>query len=273
MDHLPGPSRRQRHVQGIEHQLFGECRGHRPADNATAICIEHDKLYGIMEMRAKVYMSNISPLWPFERQEPLLEKARAAGFTELDIRKDNLSGNERRAHKIDSLMETPRPSAEQHAQGWRHIDLSDARLRGLVIRRPVRCSCNSRRPEHEGLGARPGSENPGSRGAGSMAEGRRGLSCLAPGEADLRAWSGWRLKSGALRRARVKEAAEQARPFWGLEKPAAAELAQRYGISVSGLVTALGPRKVAQKNYQAALKRKAQRETRPKREEEANAGD
>ena len=43
MDHLPGPSCRQRHVQGIEHQLFGECRGHRPADNATAIRIEHDR--------------------------------------------------------------------------------------------------------------------------------------------------------------------------------------------------------------------------------------
>ena len=43
MDHVAGPPRRQRHVQGIEHQLFGQCRGHRPADNATAIRIEHDR--------------------------------------------------------------------------------------------------------------------------------------------------------------------------------------------------------------------------------------
>jgi hypothetical protein len=43
MDHVAGPPRRQRHVQGIEHQLFGECRGHRPADNATTIRIEHDR--------------------------------------------------------------------------------------------------------------------------------------------------------------------------------------------------------------------------------------
>jgi hypothetical protein len=42
MDHASGPPRRQRHVQGIEHQLFGECRGHRPADDTTAIRIEHD---------------------------------------------------------------------------------------------------------------------------------------------------------------------------------------------------------------------------------------
>src|SRR5690348_14009396 len=36
MNDRSGPSRRQRHVQGIEHQLFGECRGHRPADAFAA---------------------------------------------------------------------------------------------------------------------------------------------------------------------------------------------------------------------------------------------
>src|SRR5689334_20565530 len=43
MDDASGPPRRQCHVQSIEHQLFGKCRGHGPADNATAICIEHHR--------------------------------------------------------------------------------------------------------------------------------------------------------------------------------------------------------------------------------------
>ena len=43
MDHVPWPPRHQRHVQGVEHQLRGERRGHRPADDATAVGIEHDR--------------------------------------------------------------------------------------------------------------------------------------------------------------------------------------------------------------------------------------
>src|SRR5579864_8214616 len=41
MDHVPWPPRCERHVQSIQHQLFGEGRGHRPANDATAVRIEH----------------------------------------------------------------------------------------------------------------------------------------------------------------------------------------------------------------------------------------
>ena len=42
MDHACGPPRRERHVQSVEHQLRGERGGHRPADDAATVRIEHD---------------------------------------------------------------------------------------------------------------------------------------------------------------------------------------------------------------------------------------
>jgi hypothetical protein len=43
MDHARAPPRHECHVQAIKHQLGGECRGHRPADDVTAIRVEHDR--------------------------------------------------------------------------------------------------------------------------------------------------------------------------------------------------------------------------------------
>ena len=43
MDHVLRPPRQKRHVQRVEHQLRGKCRGHRPADDAAAVGIEHHR--------------------------------------------------------------------------------------------------------------------------------------------------------------------------------------------------------------------------------------
>ena len=43
VDHAVRSPYRERHVQGIEHQPGGEGRGHRPADDAAAVRIEHDR--------------------------------------------------------------------------------------------------------------------------------------------------------------------------------------------------------------------------------------
>jgi hypothetical protein len=43
MDHALRSSCRQRHVQSTQHQLVGKRGRHRPADDATAIRIEHDR--------------------------------------------------------------------------------------------------------------------------------------------------------------------------------------------------------------------------------------
>jgi hypothetical protein len=43
MDHAPRPTGRERHVEGIEHQLRGKGRRHRPTHDAAAAGIEHDR--------------------------------------------------------------------------------------------------------------------------------------------------------------------------------------------------------------------------------------
>jgi hypothetical protein len=56
-------------------------------------------------MLAKVYMSNISPLWPFERQEQVIAPALAArGITERKDFADDLTVNERKAHHDEHLI-------------------------------------------------------------------------------------------------------------------------------------------------------------------------
>src|SRR3974390_1828631 len=56
-------------------------------------------------MLAKVYMSNISPLWSFERQEQVIAPALAArGITERKDFVDDLTVNERKAHHDEHLI-------------------------------------------------------------------------------------------------------------------------------------------------------------------------
>jgi hypothetical protein len=79
MDHVPGPSRRQRHVQGIEHQLFGQCRGHRPADNATAEGVEHDgEIDKACPGRNVGDVGDPQPIRRFRREVPLNQVGRLA---------------------------------------------------------------------------------------------------------------------------------------------------------------------------------------------------
>lgn len=57
-------------------------------------------------MFAKVYMSNISPLWPFARQEKIIAPALIArGITERKDFVDDLTLNERKAHHEEHLIQ------------------------------------------------------------------------------------------------------------------------------------------------------------------------
>lgn len=57
-------------------------------------------------MLAKVYMSNISPLWPFARQEKIIASALVArGITERKDFVDDLTLNERKAHHEEHLIQ------------------------------------------------------------------------------------------------------------------------------------------------------------------------
>jgi hypothetical protein len=68
------------------------------------------------------------------------------------------------------------------------------------------------------------------------------------------------LVSAKRRQARVDIAVEKVRPFWPLEKPTMAELADKHETSIGSLVDRPGPRTIAQRQHQAAQKRKYRRE-------------
>jgi hypothetical protein len=216
-------------------------------------------MLGNTEMRAKVYMSNISPRWPFADQEALLENARVAGYTDLDIWKDELSVNERRAHKIETLTERHilfRGSTRKDggmlifptlaSVAWTADDLvvvltraAELNMRVWVLDRDLKIPARGARAEWR-------------KAAEAFRESRQRDQSLDRGQAGGR-------KSAEVRAARLKAGIDAARPFWGLEKPSVAQLAKDNGVSVSGLVAALGPRKIAQANHQAAEKRKARK--------------
>lgn len=217
-------------------------------------------------MRAKVYMSNISPRWPFADQEALLEKARLAGYTDLDIWKDELSISERRAHKIENLTERHillRGSTRKDggmiifptlaSVAWTADDLMVVLTRAAELNMTVWVLDQGLK-----IPAR-GARSQWRKAAEAFRTARQRDQSLDRGQAGGR-------KSAEVRAAKLKDGIEAARPFWGLEKPPATQLAKTHQVSVSGLVAALGPRRVAQANHQAELKRKAKREAKRQKE-------
>jgi hypothetical protein len=213
-------------------------------------------------MHAKVYMSNISPLWPFERQTPLLEKAKAAGFTELDIRKDVLDVKERRAHKIESLTERHillRNSTRKDGGtlifptlagvAWSSDDLfavlataADLNMKIWVLDQDLKIPTRGARAQWR-------------KAAEAFVESRKRDQTLERGQAGGNA-------SAERRAERLKAGIEQAKPLWGQDDLTMQKISEKVGVSVSGLVATLGKRLPAQTNYRAELKRKVKREAK-----------
>ena len=91
MDHFLGSACHQRHVQRIEHQLCGERGGHRPADDATAEGVEHDR--EIEEARPGGNVSDIRHPQPIRRlcSEITLDQIRCLAAVALHRRHDELA--------------------------------------------------------------------------------------------------------------------------------------------------------------------------------------
>jgi hypothetical protein len=74
------------------------------------------------------------------------------------------------------------------------------------------------------------------------------------------------LASAGRKAALLKEGIAQAKPLWAQDDLTMQQISEKVGVSVSGLVAALGLRRVAQSNYRAELKRKAKREAKRQKE-------
>lgn len=216
-------------------------------------------------MLAKVYMSNISPLWPLERQEPLIAQALAArGIMERKDFVDELTANQRRTHHDKDLT--------NREQMLRPSTRKDGGLIVLASLAPFAWSV-------EGMLA----------GLTRAAENRATVWVIDAGitlkpKADTKAWAkaveafhaarkreqaGERGKAGGVASAAKrskKEAAESIREAWALSEcepgyEKTTLLLERVGIrNYSTAVGFLGPRPIKQAARQAALKRKATRQ-------------
>jgi hypothetical protein len=226
---------------------------------------------GINEMDAKVYMSNISPLWPFHRQDQLIADALAArGITRRKDFVDELSVNERKAHHDEHLT--------QREQLMRPSTRKDG---GLIVLPSLAVFSWS----VEGMIA----------GLTRLAANRATVwvvdadITLKP-RADTRAWA---KAAEAFHTARKREQAEERGKAGGLasaakrsKEEAALSIKEDWSLSphergftstiqllmradIANYSTAagyLGSRPIAQKNRQAALKRKAKREAKRQKE-------
>ena len=78
VDHVPRPPRHQRHVQRIEHELRGECGGHRPADDPPAEGIEHDG--EIEKARPRRNVGDVGDPQPIRRSAMKLRSTRSGAW-------------------------------------------------------------------------------------------------------------------------------------------------------------------------------------------------
>jgi hypothetical protein len=215
-------------------------------------------------MLAKVYMSNISPFWSFERQEQIIAPALAArGISERKDFADDLTVNERKAHHDEHLIHREqllRPSTRRDG--------------GLIVLPSLAVFAWS----VEGMMA----------GLTRAADNKATVwvvdadITLKP-KADTKAWAkaaeafhaarrreqaGQRGKAGGIASAAKrskKEAAESIREAWALSEgepgyEKTAPLLERVGIrNYSTAIGFLGPRPVRQAARRAALKRRDRR--------------
>jgi hypothetical protein len=209
-------------------------------------------------MKIKVYMSNISPLWPKERQVALLRE-KIEGFPKsCDVREDVLSPRERRAHQVASLARRAtlfRPTSRMAANEvlvfaspavatWTETDLlaimAAAVARGATVRFL-----------DADLEIGPQA------GAAEMLAVISAFKIARQRDADIRQGSRGGAVSAKKREDRARAAAETIRAAWAKRDTKTPELLAHADISLNTAKRYLGSRIVAQKARDAAEKRKA----------------
>lgn len=206
-------------------------------------------------MSLKFYISNISPLWPEQKQLDASVALTAA----ITFFKDDLKQKDRRAQRAEKLVErenmfrptsrnTPEfvcvaalPCLAFSTDDFIYV-LTKAAQRNATIR-----------ALDTGMEFTP---------CKRVADLHRAARIFADTKAKAKGFQNGQLgglTSAANKQAVLKAAAELARPYWHLDEPSNIDLAKTVGASVNGLKGILGPREDARRKYQAAQKRKAKK--------------
>ena len=137
MDHARGPPRQKRHVQSVKHQLRGERGGHRPADDAATVRIEHDsKIEKAGPGRNVGDVGDPQPIRRF-RREIALDQVRRLPATILDRGGDEPAS----AHTGETGLrhQSRHPLASNISTLGRELGMNAWRTVGAV-RGSVRCT-------------------------------------------------------------------------------------------------------------------------------------
>ena len=210
-------------------------------------------------MNPRIYISNISPLWPRSRQVELLKEA-IPGFPKTaHVFEDNLDARSRRAHQIDSLVGRAailRPTRRGHgteviiaslavfawSQGEMLQCLTAAAARGDTIR-----------VLDAGISIGP------SAGPAILQQALAAFEAARARQKEFEQGRSGATVSAHKREAKSREAAEGIRAAWARRDEKTADLLTRADISLNTAKRYLGSRPVAQKAQDAANRRKAKR--------------
>lgn len=209
-------------------------------------------------MKPRIYLSNISPLWPRERQAALLKEAVPGFPAAADVFEDTLDARARRAHRVDSLAcraSILRPTARRGQSGeiiiaslavfaWSSGELlqclTAAAARGATIR-----------ALDANLSIGP------TAGPAVLQQALAAFEAARMRQKEFEQGRAGATASKHKREARAREAAEGIRTAWGRRDEKTEALLARANLSLNTAKRYLGGRPVAQKAQQAADKRKA----------------
>jgi hypothetical protein len=209
----------------------------------------------------RAYISNISPLWPVEQQEAALKAALPGWPDGVMIFRDVLDTRARRAHRISSLIERADMLRASTRRSPGSIYLASLAPLAWTAEDLMECLSLAAAKNATVHVLDAGLVIPPSPGAEALHQ-----AAIAFRKARERQ-SGWERgkrggqASGEMRSAAAKERAETIRERWALptaDYPTIALLAEA-GISLNTAKMHLKPRPIAQREREAAQKRKAAR--------------
>lgn len=217
------------------------------------LCLtNHGVKHYVPSLMTKAYISNISPLWPVERQEAMLPDG-------VVVFRDVLTPKERQAHRTAALVqraEMLRPSTRRNGEeiyiaslavlDWTAEGMMEALTAAMARGATVRVL-------DAGLSIGP-----------TARVTTLYVAAVAFAAARKRSQEVDRGRAGGEASARKRSEASKARALtikaeWGMPEPPTAILLARAGLSYNTAKLHLGPRPAAQRAYQAAQKRKAKR--------------
>src|ERR1700722_9906676 len=197
----------------------------------------------------KLYISNLSPVWPVSRQEAILAEIEGTRYT------DELDASERRGYRLNGLPERShmlRPTTRTQAQIISVASLACLARNSedlmFVLTQADDLNATIRDVSAK-VDIKPGSKAKDLKNAAMIfTESRKRALEAERGSTGGKA-------SGELRGKLAKETALRFQKDWAEDKKNSKQIVKESGVSINTLKLYLGLRKVARRNYIAALKR------------------